>query len=116
LVIQEARSLTRESADRQRVEQELRASEEQWRLAAAAAKFGTYDVDLSSGAVSWSPEMRSLLGVDAGAPALPAWSPEKLLFAGMIIICFPRDILTFELASLSRFQGIDILSYTSVRR
>ncbi len=58
------------AVERARGETELRKSEERLRLAAHAARFGTYDVDLVANTVYWSPELRAIIG-------LPADTPEK---------------------------------------
>ena len=55
-------------AARKRIEQELRTSEERLRVAAQAAKFGSFDADLATGAMYWSAEMREILGVSAEEP------------------------------------------------
>ncbi|MRU16115.1 PAS domain S-box protein [Roseovarius sp. A21] len=50
-------------SDRKRAEQSLRESEARLRLAAEAAHFGTFDIDLATGQAHWSPEARGLLGL-----------------------------------------------------
>jgi PAS domain S-box-containing protein len=60
------------AVERARGEAELRKSEERLRLAAHAARFGTYDVDLVTNTVYWSSELREIVGVPADAPAPPA--------------------------------------------
>ncbi len=57
------------AVERARGEAELRKSEERLRLAAHAARFGTYDVDLVANTVYWSPELRAIIGLPADAPA-----------------------------------------------
>ncbi len=57
---------------RRRAESALRASEERLRLAAEAARFGTYDVDLISGNVATTLETRRILGADEALDPLPA--------------------------------------------
>lgn len=54
-------------SDRKRAEQSLRESEARLRLAAEAAHFGTFDIDLSTGQAHWSPEALGLLGLPPGA-------------------------------------------------
>lgn len=54
-------------SDRKRAEQSLRESEARLRLAAEAAHFGTFDVDLATGQAHWSPEALGLLGLPRGA-------------------------------------------------
>jgi PAS domain S-box-containing protein len=54
-------------SDRKRAEQSLRESEARLRLAAEAAHFGTFDVDLATGQAHWSPEALGLLGLPSGA-------------------------------------------------
>jgi len=49
-----------------RTESALRQNEERLRLAAQAAGFGTYDIDLESGKVYWSNEARQILGAGDG--------------------------------------------------
>ena len=46
----------------------LRASEERLRLGAEVAGFGTFDLDVASGAIVWSPEMYRIMGVPEGEP------------------------------------------------
>ncbi|WP_306152697.1 PAS domain S-box protein [Roseovarius sp. MMSF_3281] len=50
-------------SDRKRAEQSLRESEARLRLAAEAAHFGTFDIDLATGHAHWSPEALGLLGL-----------------------------------------------------
>ncbi|MGH9937438.1 MAG: PAS domain S-box protein, partial [Blastocatellia bacterium] len=49
--------------DRKRAEAVVRESEERLRLAAQAAGFGLYSVDLRTGENYWSPEMRQVFGL-----------------------------------------------------
>ena len=56
------------AVERARGEAELRKSEERLRLAAHAARFGTYDVDLVANTVYWSPELRAIIGLPADTP------------------------------------------------
>lgn len=49
-------------------ERSLRQSEERLRLAAEAAKFGLYDIDVQTGRAYWSPQMRAILGLPEDAP------------------------------------------------
>jgi PAS domain S-box-containing protein len=46
-----------------RKEEELRAAEARSRIATEAAELGTYDIDLASGTVNWSPRFKEMLGV-----------------------------------------------------
>jgi PAS domain S-box-containing protein len=48
---------------RKETEAAIRASEERLRLATEVGAFGLYDVDLVTGSVYWSPELRLMLGV-----------------------------------------------------
>ena len=59
------------AVERARGEAELRKSEERLRLAAHAARFGTYDVDLVANASYWSAELRTIIGLPMDAPASP---------------------------------------------
>jgi PAS domain S-box-containing protein len=52
---------------RMRVEEALRATEERLRLAQQAACIGTFDRDVSTGAVTWSTELESMYGLSPGA-------------------------------------------------
>ncbi len=54
---------------RKQTQQELHISEERLRLAAEAARFGTFDADLAAGTLYWSPELKSIIGLPADAPA-----------------------------------------------
>jgi PAS domain S-box-containing protein len=53
----------RDISDRVLAEQALRTSEAHLRLAAEAAGIGTWEWDLASGEIRWSPEMFRLLGI-----------------------------------------------------
>jgi two-component system, sensor histidine kinase len=61
-----------------RKEEELRASEARWHLAADASGLGTYDVDFTTGADRWSPKFRAMLGLPESMPSSPALF-EKML-------------------------------------
>lgn len=65
---------------RKDIEERLQAQEERMRVAAEAARFGTYDADLVAGTLHWSPEMRAILGLpaDAAAQAVDALLRETL--------------------------------------
>ncbi len=58
--------------EQKRVLEELRINEERLRLAAQAANFGTYDIDLVTGAVYWSPELRELFGIPENGRVIQA--------------------------------------------
>jgi PAS domain S-box-containing protein len=62
--------------ERRRSEEALRASEARLKLAQKAAGMGVWDWDVETGAISWSPEMFEILGLDpvrdASAP-YSAW-------------------------------------------
>lgn len=58
--------------ERVRAEAALRASEARLKLAQQAAGIGVWDWDLVTGAISWSPEMYDILGLD---PAKHAGTP-----------------------------------------
>ena len=61
-----------------RKEEELRASEARWHLAADASGLGTYDVDFTTGADQWSPKFKAMLGLSQSTPSGPALF-EKML-------------------------------------
>jgi PAS domain S-box-containing protein len=71
LVLETNRDIT----PRRQMEEALRASEERLRLALEAATAGSFDWDMASGAVVWSPEHFALLGVAPGSltPTYQAW-------------------------------------------
>jgi PAS domain S-box-containing protein len=63
--------------ERARAEAALRESEERLRIAADAAGFGIYDVDMNRGVVYWSPELLSILGLPPDtAPPSPGELPD----------------------------------------
>jgi PAS domain S-box-containing protein len=49
-------------------EEALRASEERLRLGAEVAEFGSYDLDVPTGEMVWSPEMYPIMGIAEGGP------------------------------------------------
>ena len=70
-LLQPSAGLVRLALAQHRKEEELRTSEARSRIAAEAADFGTYDIDLATGAVNWSPRFKELLGVpESYQPAL----------------------------------------------
>jgi len=54
--------------DRVQAEQALAESEERLRLAARMAGFGTYYIDMRSGEVNWSPQLKKIFGLGADDP------------------------------------------------
>jgi PAS domain S-box-containing protein len=65
------------AVERASAEAQLRIREERLRLAAHAAKFGIYEVDLAGNAAYWSPEFREIAGVPLDTPSdLPGPLPE----------------------------------------
>ena len=56
-------------SDRKKSEEQLRLSEERFRLAATAAGLGIADIDMVTQEEHWSPELRAMLGVAEDAPA-----------------------------------------------
>lgn len=50
------------------IEAQLRSDEEQLRLAARTAGFGSYFADVETGSVSWSAELRAIIGLEPDAP------------------------------------------------
>ncbi len=61
-----ARELEREIAERKRVEESLRRSEEHLRLAMSAACLGTWEWDLLTDRVIWSDGVEAIFGLPAG--------------------------------------------------
>jgi PAS domain S-box-containing protein len=59
--------LTTEIEERKRTEQALRESEERLRIALAAGRMGTWEWDVPSGEVRWSPELEKLHGRAPGS-------------------------------------------------
>lgn len=55
------------TVERNQAKHELQISEERLRLAAEAANFGTFDIDLAAGTLYWSPELRNIVGLPPGA-------------------------------------------------
>lgn len=56
-----------ESIERTRVTRELRESERRLRLAQRAGRIGSFEWDMASGRVHWSPELEALYGLKEGA-------------------------------------------------
>jgi PAS domain S-box-containing protein len=65
---------------RWQADQARKRSDESLRLAAAAARFGTYSYDFTNGAAHWSPEFKALLGLKPDE-ALPL--DQDKLFTGL---------------------------------
>ena len=61
---------------RRKTERVLRQSEERLRLAADAAGFGTYDGDLKAGTLHWSPEAKTILGINEEIQKPPGRVPD----------------------------------------
>ncbi|MEZ0375460.1 MAG: ATP-binding protein, partial [Candidatus Sericytochromatia bacterium] len=74
-----------EISERKRLEDELRASEERFRLAKGVGSLGIWDKDLSSGQVIWDEQMYQLFDVDPGT------APEELEATGMSRL-HPEDL------------------------
>lgn len=55
-----------------RKEEELRASNARWELAAESSGIGSYDADLTTGSDRWSPQFRAILGLPDTSPSGPA--------------------------------------------
>lgn len=60
-------AMVEEITDRKRAEEALCASEERFRLAQEAARFGTFERDLQTGLVTWSSEVDAMYGLPPGA-------------------------------------------------
>ncbi|MDB5380206.1 MAG: hypothetical protein JWR00_4652 [Rubritepida sp.] len=68
---------TRDVTDRRRSESALRESEERFRMAQDAAAIATWDWDLVTGRVRWTPPLQEVTGTvsdDAGPDTLAAWA------------------------------------------
>lgn len=66
-------------SDYKLTEQSLRESEARLRHAAEAARFGTFDVDMTTGKAHWSPEALALLGLAPDACPTSIREMEKLI-------------------------------------
>lgn len=58
-----------DTTERKEAEDRLRSSEERLRLAQEAASVGTFDWDVASGRVSWSPKMFEMYGISPDTPS-----------------------------------------------
>jgi two-component system cell cycle sensor histidine kinase/response regulator CckA len=64
----------RDVTEQRRVERELRAADERFRLAQKALRAGIWERDLTSGAGHWSPEFYELIGLEPWhPPTLESW-------------------------------------------
>ncbi len=70
--------LVRVALAEHRKQEELRASEARWHLAADASGLGTYDIDFTSGAEQWSARFKSILGLPESTAPAPG------LFTGLL--------------------------------
>jgi PAS domain S-box-containing protein len=61
-----AAKIERDISDRKRAEAERRASEDRLQLALDAGKMGTWDWEIASGALEWSPNMVEMHGLQPG--------------------------------------------------
>ena len=59
LLIPEGHDIT----ERKRMDEALRHSEERFRMTAKAARIGTFDFDVATGKLTWSDELREILGL-----------------------------------------------------
>ena len=76
-------TLSSEIEERKRTEQALRESEERLRIALAAGRMGTWEWDVSTGEVHWSPELEKIHG------RLPGSFPGK--FEAVFDDIYPED-------------------------
>jgi PAS domain S-box-containing protein len=70
--------LVRLALAQNRKEDELRASDARWELAAESSGIGTFDADILTGADRWSPQFRAIVGVPADSPSGPGVFAELL--------------------------------------
>ncbi len=98
---------SRERAERRRAEAELRKSEERLRLASEAARFGTWEWDLASGAIECSASHKANLGL----------APEATLTHESLVASIHPDDRERVLAGLDRAvaSGEDYSSEHRVR-
>src|SRR5690606_25296470 len=61
-----ASSIARDITLRKAAEADLRRSEERLRIALEAGRMGTWDWDVATGAVTWSPGLEAIFGVPPG--------------------------------------------------
>jgi len=60
-------AMVEEITDKKTAEEALRASEERLRLAHQAARIGTFERNVRTGVLSWTPEMESMYGLPPGS-------------------------------------------------
>ena len=62
-----ASGIARDISERRRAEEALRTSEERLRLAQWAARIGTFEWNIRTGVVTWTPELEAIYGVPEGS-------------------------------------------------
>ncbi|MCG3162853.1 MAG: Sensor histidine kinase RcsC [Acidobacteria bacterium] len=68
--VQSVGSVVLDITDRKRAEEAVREREERLRLAAQSAGFGLYNMDLLTGEIYWSPELKQIFGLSNDAVIL----------------------------------------------
>jgi PAS domain S-box-containing protein len=101
----------RDISARIRTERTLRANEEHLRLAQEAAGIGTWEWDLSTGHLHWSPQMFRLLGRDP----IEAREPDHRDLWGRVVHPDDRRAVAEAIRETSRSQGPFALEFRIVR-
>jgi GAF domain-containing protein len=99
--------LQQENSERKRAEEALQTSEERLRLAQEAGKIGTWDWDISTGALIWSDEYFAMRGLTPGA--------ETPSFEAAVAHIHPDD-RDRAAAEMRRMRDSDVATYDSEYR
>jgi PAS domain S-box-containing protein len=102
------RGTVQDITERRLIEEELRESEERFRLAAQAGKMFAYAWDATTDEIMWSPESSQILGIDEAKPT----TGQQVLAT---VNAADRERFTIEVAGLSPEKPYLEISYRMTR-